>query len=197
MKLTKLLAAFVLIASLSSLAFTGIPDSKKVDTTKSQLSWKAYKVTGAHEGTIGIQSGELNFDDGQLKGGNFTIDMTSINVTDLEGEWKGKLEGHLKSDDFFGVATYPTATFVITNVASRGKAGDYRITGNLTIKGKTKSIKFNANILEQDGGAKATADIKLDRTDFDVRYGSGSFFDNLGDKTIYDEFDLSIVLITQ
>jgi polyisoprenoid-binding protein YceI len=108
----------------------------------------------------------------------------------LQGGGKGKLEGHLKSDDFFGVAAHPTATIKFTKVVSRGVAGEYKITANITIKNITKEIKFNATA--KDGTANAT--IKLDRSDFDIKYGSGSFFDNLGDKTIYDEFDLAITL---
>ena len=121
--------------------------------------------------------------------------MTTINCEDLQGEWADKLVSHLKSDDFFGVATYPTAKFVITSVVSRGKPGEYKIVGDLTIKETTKEIKFNALLNEVDGKNVATADITIDRSEFDVRYGSGSFFDNLGDKTIYDEFELSINLV--
>ena len=123
--------------------------------------------------------------------------MTTIACTDLEGEWKEKLEGHLKSDDFFGVNNFPVAKFEITKVAAKGTPGDYKITGNLTIKETTKEIKFYANVSQDGGKNVAKADIKIDRSEFNVRYGSGSFFDNLGDKTIYDEFDLSIVLHTK
>jgi polyisoprenoid-binding protein YceI len=131
-----------------------------------------------------------------LSGGEFAIDMATIKATDITGGMAEKLEGHLKSADFFGVEAHPTAKFVITKVVSRGTPGDYRITGDITIKEKTEEIKFNAKVTEADGIYTATADLKLDRTDFDVRYGSGSFIDNLGDKTIYDEFDLGIKLVT-
>ena len=146
---------------------------------------------GSHEGTIQLESGALEFDDnGVLTGGNFVINMNSIANTDMSGDSANKLIGHLKSGDFFGVEKFPTATFNIKNVVSRGTPGSYKIVGDLTIKGITKEIKFNAQL--NDG--EATADIKIDRSEFDIRYGSGSFFDNLGDKTIYDEFDLSINL---
>jgi len=125
----------------------------------------------------------------------FEIDMTSIASTDLQGEYADKLVGHLKSDDFFGVATYPTAKFAITKVVSRGKVGDYKVTGNLTIKETTKEIRFNVNVDNSTSVPVATADITIDRSDFNVKYGSGSFFDNLGDKTIYDEFDLGLKLV--
>lgn len=168
-----------------------------VDTEASEITWKAYKVTGSHEGTLAIKDGQLDFKDGQLTGGSFEIDMNSIKVTDLDGQGAAKLEGHLKSPDFFGVENHPSAAFTITKVVSRGTPGDYRVTGDITIKETTKEIRFNAEVVEKEGNYIATADVKLDRTDFNVRYGSGSFFENLGDKTIYDEFDLNIKLVTK
>ncbi|GAB4242192.1 MAG: hypothetical protein Kow0027_00490 [Saprospiraceae bacterium] len=170
-------------------------ETYRVDTAQSQLTWKAYKVTGEHEGTINLKSGNLQFQDGKLTGGSFIIDMTSINNTDMEGKMKAKLEGHLKSADFFDVENHPTASFVITNAISRGTPGDYKIVGNLTIKNHTKEIKFLAKVNEEGGKLVAEADITVDRADFDVRYGSGSFFDNLGDRTIYDEFDVHVKLV--
>lgn len=169
--------------------------SYKVKTADSQIQWKAYKVTGAHEGTIAVKEGQLDIEDGVLKGGSFSIDMASINVSDLQGEYKGKLEGHLNSPDFFATQEFPTASFEITKAVPKGTPGDYKVTGNLTIKGTTKEIKFYTNILEEEGTVTATADLKVDRSDFNVRYGSGTFFDNLGDKTVYDEFDLIVKLV--
>ena len=122
--------------------------------------------------------------------------MNSIACTDLSGEYAGKLVGHLKSDDFFGVANYPTAKFVITKVVSRGTPGAYKVQGDLTIKGITQSIKFNADLKEDGTKTVAEAKITVDRSDYNIRYGSGSFFENLGDKTIYDDFDLEIKLVT-
>lgn len=189
-------SGLIALLAVAFMAFTtpSLTGSYTVDTSASQVAWKGYKVTGQHSGTIGIKEGSLDFDNGALAGGSFTLDMTSLTVTDLEGEMKGSLEGHLMSPDFFGVEKHPTAKFVITKVAKKGTPNDYKITGNLTIKETTKEIKFYANVTEADGGATATADITVDRSEFDVRYGSGSFIDNLGDKTIYDEFDLSISL---
>ena len=180
----------------ATLLFTAAVVTVPVDTTASQVTWKGYKVTGSHEGTIGLKSGNLEFTDGVLTGGQFTIDMPTLKTTDLSGGMAEKLDGHLKSDDFFGVANYPDATLNITNVASRGKAGEYRVTGDLTIKGTTKPVKFNTVVTEEMGKYVAVADVKIDRTEYNVRYGSGSFFDNLGDKTIYDEFDLTVRLVT-
>ncbi|WP_020537799.1 YceI family protein [Lewinella cohaerens] len=185
---------FLALAALT-LAFTSPVETVGVDTNTSVITWKGYKVLGSHTGTIKINTGDLQMQDGQLVGGSFTIDMKTINCTDLEGEYKGKLEGHLKSADFFGVDKYPTANFNITSVVSRGTPGAYKITGDLKIKETTKPIRFNVNIGEEGGQQVATGDVQIDRSDFDIRYGSGSFFDNLGDNTIYDEFDLSIRLV--
>ena len=191
MKKNYLILALALILALTASATEPIDgDKKEVKTEESTVTWKAYKVTGSHTGTVNLIEGALMFDDGKLSGGSFTVDMTSLISTDLEGEYKGKLEGHLKSDDFFGVATHPTSSLVLTNVETSGK-NSYEVTGDLTIKGITKPITFDISIY----GSKATATMKIDRAEYDVRYGSGSFFDNLGDKTIYDEFDMVVDLV--
>jgi len=178
--------AIVALVTFTAFSFTTIEENKKeIKTDKSEVVWKGYKVTGSHEGTIAIQSGSLTFEDEKLTGGEIVINMTTINTTDLEGESKGNLDGHLKSDDFFGVANYPTATLVFKDVTASGKNA-YAVSGELTIKGKTNPVTFTISIY----GSKATASLKVDRTEYDVRYGSASFFDGLKDKAIYDEFDL-------
>lgn len=164
-------------------------EKKEVNTDASTVTWKAYKVTGSHTGTIDLKSGTLMFDEGKLTGGAFTVDMTTINTTDLEGDYKAKLDGHLHSDDFFSTASNPTSTLVFTKVEASGK-NSYQVTGDLTIKGITKPVTFDVSVY----GSKATATLKVDRAQYNVKYGSGSFFDNLGDKTIYDEFDLVVDL---
>ena len=161
----------------------------KVNLGESSVNWKAAKVTGEHMGYVNLQSANLDIQDGVLKGGDFTADMTSITVTDLEGEWKQKLEGHLKSDDFFGVENHGTASFKITSANASGN-NSYNVTGDLTIKGITHPVSFVATLADN----KATANIKVDRTKYDIKYGSGSFFDGLGDKMIYDAFDLTVSL---
>lgn len=180
----------------SLIAFTGFGEAKKVkvDTEASTVKWVGKKVTGQHSGTITLKGGRLEMEDGTLTGGLFTIDMTTINCEDLSGDSKGNLEGHLKSDDFFGVATYPTATFVITKAVPQGP-NNYKVIGNITIKDTTEEIQFPIAIEEKDGKYLATADLTIDRSKFDIRYGSGSFFENLGDKTIYDDFELSVSLV--
>jgi len=175
-----------LIIATVTFAFTTIEDGKKeIKIETSKVTWKGYKVTGSHQGVIAIKEGQLTFKDEKLVGGEFTIDMSSIENTDMEGEYKAKLEGHLKSDDFFGVEKFPTAILVFKKVKSTGK-NSYEVTADLTIKDKTNPVTFDISIY----GNKATANIKIDRTKFDVRYGSTSFFDDLQDKAIYDEFDL-------
>lgn len=163
---------------------------KNVDIVNSQVTWKAEKVTGQHEGTIKLQKGALTFDDkNKLIGGSFVMDMSSLNVTDLEGEMKGKLEGHLKSEDFFGTEKHTTSQFIITKV--EGKDGKYKVTGDLTIKGISFPNTFNMTVNENNS---ATAALKIDRTKYEIKYGSASFFDGLKDKAIYDEFDLNVNL---
>lgn len=174
------------IVAFVTLSFTNrVIEKKEIKIENSQVVWKGYKVTGSHEGTILLKSGSLSFEKNVLIGGEFEIDMTTINTTDLDGEYKGKLEGHLKSDDFFGVENFPSATLVFTSVAPKGE-NLYNVTGDLTIKGKTNPITFEISII----GNKATASLKIDRTKYDIKYGSASFFDDLKDKAIYDEFDL-------
>ena len=190
MKKNVFIFALALLTGASVSATNPVEEVKKeVNTETSKVTWKAYKVTGSHTGTVTLNAGNLIFDDNKLTGGQFEVDMTSLIATDLEGEYKGKLEGHLKSDDFFGVEKFPTSSLVFTEVTASGK-NSYKVTGDLTIKGITKSISLDVSIY----GSKATATMKVDRAQYDVRYGSGSFFENLGDKTIYDEFDLVVDL---
>ncbi|MEP2025078.1 MAG: YceI family protein [Reichenbachiella sp.] len=167
----------------------------ETNVSESSVVWTATKVvSGGHSGTVKISKGSLEIDGTELKGGSFEIDMSTIANTDLEGEWQAKLEGHLKSDDFFAVETYKTAGLIITNVKSTAK-GKFDVTADLTIKGKTTSVTFPAEVSVKEGKAMATAKITVDRTKYDVRYGSPSFFDDLGDKAISNEFTLDVSLV--
>lgn len=179
-------AAPVLIFSMVS--FTTI--KKNVDVKASTVEWTGKKVTGAHNGTIQLKEGFLNLtEEGELTGGEFVMDMNSIVVTDLEGEYKTKLEGHLNSEDFFAVEKYSTSKLVITEATP--KSGNvYSVTGDLTIKGKTEPVTFDMVVKDNSAAAK----VVIDRTKYGIRYGSGSFFDNLGDKTIDDNFTLDVNL---
>lgn len=178
-------AASVII--LTTLSFTTLNEIVKIKESK--VTWVGKKVTGSHTGNINLQSGHFYVEDGKPVGGEFVIDMTSLNVTDLSGENRGKLEGHLKSDDFFGTEKYPTAKLVITSISEK-ENGNYGVVGNLTIKEDTHPVTFDLD-WNQDS---ATTNLTIDRSKYNVRYGSGSFFDNLGDNTIYDNFDLIVDL---
>jgi polyisoprenoid-binding protein YceI len=192
MKKTALLLGF---AASILLGFTAQKNNTyTVDVNQSSITWIGRKVTGEHTGKIKIASGKLIADAKALKGGDFTIDMTTITCTDLTGEYMEKLLGHLKSDDFFSIEKNPVSKFEITNVSKPTK-NMATITGNLTIKGITKVISFPAFITIKGKTLKAEAKkVIVDRTQFDIRYGSKSFF-NLGDKAIDNDFELSINLL--
>ena len=191
MKKNALSLVLSVFTGLTALASTPVDNEvKQVKTSESTVTWKGYKVTGSHHGTIALKEGSLIFDGDKLTGGEFVVDMPTLVSNDLQGEYKGKLENHLKSDDFFGVEAHPTSKLVFTSVKATGK-NSYEVTGDLTVKGKTNPVTFDISIY----GNKATATMKVDRSLYDVKYGSGSFFDNLGDKTIYDEFDLVVDLV--
>jgi polyisoprenoid-binding protein YceI len=168
----------------------------KVDAKASQLKWTGEKVTGSHWGYVNIKSGVVNVDDNKIKNGNFDIDMTSLSVKDIEGEYHDKLVGHLKSDDFFSVEANPVSAFKIKWVKDNGN-NTAKITGDLTIKGITKQLTFDAKYTLTGDKMVAEATIPVDRTKYDIKYGSGSFFDSLGDKTIYDEFILDLKLVAK
>lgn len=164
--------------------------TKKVNATKSSINWLAKKVTGQHEGTVNLKEGNLIFKGKKVVGGNFTVDMTSMTTTDLKaGQGKEKLDGHLKSEDFFGTEKFPTSTLVFKTIAVKS-AGLYTVTADLTIKGITDSVTFDLATTANS----ATANVKINRTKFGIKYGSGSFFDNLGDRAIADDFDLTVAL---
>ena len=185
---TTMKTLLLLVIITSTTAFTSLITVKK-EIKESSIEWTGKKVIGAHQGTINLANGHLNMNGNDLVGGVFVADMTSIAVTDLEaGKGKEDLEGHLKSDDFFGVATHPTATVEITS-AEKSEVG-YAVKANITIKGITEAIEFDLNMDE----SSASTILKIDRTKFGVRYGSGTFFDNLGDKAISDIFELKINL---
>ena len=161
-----------------------------LNTTDSKLHWEGNKVTGKHNGQVNISSGKIILDEeGNLSGGNFVIDMNSIDVQDLEGEYKEKLTGHLKSDDFFDVENHPEAKFEITSVAKAETEGHLLISGNLTLRGVTKNITFDAQINNvTEGNFAATADFNIAREDFGVSYAGKA--DDLISKEINIKIDL-------
>ncbi len=186
-KFLKFALSFIIIIAVMS--FTYHVDKKVVNVENSTVNWKGYKVTGFHEGPITMKEGFFTFENDKLTGGEFIIDMTSIYVTDAKGFIRKRIINHLKSDDFFSVKNHPTSKLVITNTDDLGN-GSYKVTGEFTIKGITHPSTFNLKITEN----KANASLKLDRTKYDLKYRSGSFFDNLGNKMIHDEFDIVVDL---
>lgn len=194
LKLTYFALLSLVIISSAFIAPVLKPVSYQVDKEKSTLTWEAKKLTGGHKGTIELHSGSLLFDGKKLSGGNFSIDMATIKDADKSA----RLEGHLKADDFFGVDKFATSTFVIKKVTAAA-ADQLSITGDLTIKGVTNSITFPAAITwNADGTVTATADkITIDRTKYGIKFRSKGMFPDIGDKMIYDDFDLSIKLVAK
>ena len=182
------------VALSALLAFGSFGASYRL-SKDSQVKWLGKKVTGEHRGTVDFSSGTVEFsDDGRLTGGSFTMDMKSLSSTDLSGSSKKKLDDHLKSDDFFGVEKHGQARFVITGVEG-GDGGNYKVTGDLTIKGKSTRESLDVRVSRQGDTAKAVGKLVFDRTKYDIRYNSGTFFPNIGDKAIDNdvelEFDIS------
>lgn len=170
-----------------------------LDPAVTLLSWKAAKVTGEHMGNVPVSSGKLGVNGADIVSGSFEIDLGQITVTDVADPGiNAKLVGHLKSEDFFASEIYPKGSFVLTKVAplKGDSAHSHTITGNLTLKNISREITFPAKISLSPSQIIAEADrIVLDRTWWDIRYRSGKFFPNLGDKLIKDEFTLSLYLV--
>lgn len=166
--------------------------TSKIDVATSKATWEAKKVTGKHNGEIALQSGTLKLQGNKIVGGEMVIDMNNITCSDLKDDtWNKKFIGHLKSEDFFNSAVHGTSTFKIVRVEMLSKAekgNNAKVTGNLTIKGITRSISFPANVTMANGQVKASGEAEIDRTLFDIKYGSGKFFPDLGDKMIDDTF---------
>jgi len=170
----------------------------KVDNAASTIAWTGTKPTGQHHGKISISDGSLMLTDGKLIGGKFVIDMNSIVDHDLNDAGdNAKLVGHLKSPDFFDVSQFPIATFEITSVSEAAGAdgSTHSITGNLTMKDVTRSVTLPATVkIEGNAVVASTPEFLIDRTQWNVQYGSKSIFDNLKDKFINDEIGLKIDL---
>jgi len=163
-----------------------------IDNTQSQITWTGREVsTSSHYGTLDFVSGTFEISNGSIVNGQFIVDMTSIKNQDMEGDSKARLEGHLKSDDFFSVESYPTAAISI-NSSELISDGKWNVLADLSIKGFTHPVNFEM-ISSEDGWS---ANLVFDRSKYDVRFRSGSFFENLGDKLIYDDIELSINLTT-
>ena len=162
----------------------------EIAVAQSNIDWKGRKVTGSHFGTIGLKKGALTVHDGLLTGGSFVVDTTSIKILDVtDPATNAQFAGHLASDDFFSIERYPEAFFEITSVNNN------HIKGNLTIKGITHPVGFDATIRINEDSVSASGKIVIDRTKYGIRFRSGNFFKDLGDNLIYDDFDLTVNLI--
>jgi polyisoprenoid-binding protein YceI len=165
-----------------------------VDKAVSKVKWEGKKVTGKHTGTISFESGLFTVSKDKVVGGTIVIDMKTIVDEDLtDPEWNKKLIGHLSSDDFFSVAKFPQASMVVTKVTLLS-GDDFHFQADLTIKGIRKPVEFNANVKVNGDKLTARGIITVNRTLYDIKYGSGSFFQGLGDKMISDDFTLEFDL---
>lgn len=194
----KMTFGLIVVATIGAFAFIA-PKTKTVnytiDSKATTATWLAKKVTGQHEGGVSISQGSIVSDGKSITGGSFVIDMTTITCTDLtDKEYNGKLIGHLKSDDFFSIEKNPTAKFELTK-ATLKSGNDYDVTGKLTIKGITNDISFPAMIKMDAKTFVTVAKIMVNRTKYDIKYGSASFFEGIGDKAINDEFELNINVV--
>lgn len=170
----------------------------QVNPEESTVVWTGKKVAGKHYGNVNIKDGQLVLQNGEVTTAQFSMDMNSITNTDLtDQEWNKKLVDHLKSEDFFSVEKHPVSTFVVTEFSS-GENSDnevYTVTGDLTIKGITKSVNFPITFELKDSKFVSQGTAKIDRTKYDIKYGSGSFFKGLGDNMIYNDFEIEFKIV--
>lgn len=189
------LTAFSLVSFINPVDKKAKDTSYTVDSQQSKLVWNAKKVTGEHAGLAPVKSGTLVLNNGKLKGGSFEINLKDLTVTDLKDpEYNAKLTGHLKNDDFFSVEKFPVAKLDIVSATPAG-VNKYTVKGKLTIKGITNEISFPAEVVATGKNLTANAKIAINRTKYDIRYNSKSFFSTIGDKAIDDTFNLDVSLI--
>lgn len=192
-------ATFILAAVIGVSTMSFVPKSTdfKVDTKETKVTWRGSKVVGEHTGNISLKEGKVITTGNAFSGGTFVMDMTSITNTDLtDATYRDKLVGHLKSDDFFSSDKHKTSMLVVKSV-TKTSGNEYKVKGDLTIKGITQPVEFPATVVVADNKVTGKAKIVIDRTKYDIKYGSGSFFDNLGDKAINNEFELNIDLVAK
>ena len=197
---TTLAAALI---AVTTFAGNGVTEkaTHEVNAEKSAIFWTGKKVTGMHTGTLNLKGGSVEVENGIPVGTTMVMDMKTIDVTDLQGDMKDRLKGHLNSDDWFATETHPEAVFKSTSFTpikgAQNRDANYTVKGMLTIKGITNEVEFPAFVAVRDEGVIANGKITLDRSKWEIKYGSGSFFEGLGDKTIYDDFDMNFVLSTK
>ena len=179
-------------AETNDVSMTAVDATYNIKQDQSSLVWTGREVsTSSHYGTINFTSGQFEIADGLISQGEFFVDMTSITVQDLTGGSKDRLEGHLRSDDFFSVESYPTAHLYISSSEAISN-GKWMVNGFLTIKDISHPVLFEMANTE-DGW---NASLVFDRSKYNVKFRSGTFFENLGDKLIYDDIELKINLKT-
>lgn len=175
----------------------------QIDPAQSKVAWNGKKVAGEHNGTINIAAGSFQVAKNKVVGGIVEIDMNSITNLDItDKEYNQKLVGHLKSDDFFSAEKHPKATFKITSLTpikgAKAGAANYTAKGNLTIKGISNPVSFPVNVAVKGTTITATSDaVVLDRSKWDIRYGSKTFFANIGDKAIHDDFTVQFNVVAK
>ena len=200
MKKVIVLAGVFAICTIMALANKMLhTDTYTVDLKQSTLEWKASKITGKHNGTLLLTKGNILNNHGNFSG-SFEMNMNSIENTDItDAKMKDKLEKHLKSEDFFDVAHFPVSKFILTSVTPLSSASPegstHRVKGDLTIKNKTNELSFDAAITMVPGRIICEGSAIIDRSKFDIRYGSKTFFKNIGDKMIDDEFTLNFHVV--
>jgi polyisoprenoid-binding protein YceI len=191
-----------LLTALTLFATVAFADVYKVDAAASKVEWKAGKKMGTtHHGEIKMKSGEITTDKkGQVNGGHFSVDMTTITDQDLtDQDYNKKLVGHLSSDDFFKIEKFPESTFEIKSVTPKaGAKGEYTVKGDLTMIGTTKPVEFPAKISEDKKTLTGTATITIERLKWGLQYGSASIFKALtADKIINDTFEINLNLVAK
>ena len=173
-------------------------DTLQVDMENSQIKWIGRKVTGEHSGTLNLSGGWVVLDKNSINSGKFIFDMASISNTDIESpEWKQKLEDHLKSEDFFHTDSFPHAILKIKNRQSliiENSKISAQVLADLTIRGITHEIKFPFDLTQSQNNFNAEGSVDIDRTLYNIQYKSGKFFDELGDKLIYDNFTVQFMV---
>ena len=171
--------------------------SYDIINTESELKWIGKELsTDTHTGTLALKKGKIDVNANGVIHGEVEIDMTTITVTDMQGKWGTKLEGHLKSPDFFDVEKYSSAFITFQSDENPIKNNQLYLTGELTIKDITHPISFITELLQTKPSLQAKASLSFDRSKYDVRFRSGKFFENLGDKLILDDIEVDVLLVT-
>lgn len=199
----KLALSTLCVLFSATIATSASADVYKIDPAASSVAWKGTKKVGSsHNGFISVKEGEVTTDaKNQMTAGKVVIDMATITNEDLKDspDYQKKLVGHLSNEDFFNVTKFPTSTFTLKSVsAAKGKKNEVMVKGDLTMIGQTHPIEFPAQVTMDKGTLTGTATVKINRTTWGLKYGSGNFFKELaGDKIINDEFEMTLKLVAK